>query len=308
MPDMRRTVKDSVFTYLFKQPEYTRQLYLSLHPEDVDVTEQECKLVTMENILSTGLYNDIGIQVRNKLLLLVEAQSTFSENIVLRMLLYLAATYKEYIEEHKLDLYASKAVSIPRPELYVVYTGERKNIPDTLLLSDLYEGTGSVEVQVKVLRDDSSGDILAQYVRFCKIADNQRRLHGATQEAIDETIRICMEEDVLTPFLASRKKEVLEIMVTLFDQEKIWEIHDYNVAQAARQEGLEQGRELGLEQGHKEGLEEGIEQGREQGIRSMVSALEELSVSKEAIAQKLASKFDLPLHVAEEKVQQYSTR
>lgn len=296
VPDMRRTVKDSVFTYLFKQPEYTRQLYLSLHPEDADVTEQECKLVTLENILSTGLYNDIGIQVRNKLLLLVEAQSTFSENIVLRMLLYLAATYKEYIEEHKLDLYASKAVSIPRPELYVVYTGERKNIPETLLLSDLYEGTGSAEIQVKVLQDDSSGDILAQYVRFCKIADNQRRLHGATQEAIDETIRICMEENVLTPFLASRKKEVLEIMVTLFDQEKVWEIHDYNVAQAARQEGLEQGREQGLEKG------------LEKGIQSMVSALEELSVSKEAIVQKLVSKFDLPLHIAEEKVKQYSTQ
>lgn len=94
MPDMRRAVKDSVFTYLFKQPEYTRQLYLALHPEDTDVTEQDCKLVTLENVLSTGLYNDLGIQVRDKLLLLVEAQSTFSANLALRMLLYLAATYK----------------------------------------------------------------------------------------------------------------------------------------------------------------------------------------------------------------------
>lgn len=34
MADMKRNVKDSVFTYLFKQPEYTRQLYLALHPED----------------------------------------------------------------------------------------------------------------------------------------------------------------------------------------------------------------------------------------------------------------------------------
>lgn len=293
MPDMRRAVKDSVFTYLFKQPEYARQLYLSLHPEDTDVTEQECKLVTLENILSTGLYNDIGIQVRDKLLLLVEAQSTFSENIVLRMLLYLAATYKEYVEEHKLDLYVSKAVSIPRPELYAVYTGERKDIPDTLLLSDL-EGPGSAEIQVKVLRDDNSKDILAQYVRFCKIADTQRRLHGATQQAIDETIRKCMEENVLTLFLASRKKEVLEIMVTLFDQEKVLEIHDYNVAQAARQEGLEKG------------LEQGREQGLEEGIHSMVSALEELSLSKESIVQMPVSKFDLPLHIAEEKAKQYS--
>lgn len=39
MAEMTRTVKDSVFTYLFRQPEYTRQLYLSLHPEDTDVTE-----------------------------------------------------------------------------------------------------------------------------------------------------------------------------------------------------------------------------------------------------------------------------
>ncbi len=59
---MRYTIKDFVFTYVFKQPEYTRKLYLPLHPEDTDVTEADCKLVTLENILMTGLYNDFGIQ------------------------------------------------------------------------------------------------------------------------------------------------------------------------------------------------------------------------------------------------------
>ena len=39
------------------------------------------------------------------------------------MLPYLAAIYKEYVEEEKLDLYGSKPVSIPRPELYMIYTG-----------------------------------------------------------------------------------------------------------------------------------------------------------------------------------------
>ena len=107
MAEMKRSVKDSVFTYLFKQPEYTRQLYLALHPEDTDVKESDFKLVTLENVLTTGFYNDLGIQVRNRLILLVEAQSTFSVNIALRMLLYLAGTYKEYIEEQKLDLYGS---------------------------------------------------------------------------------------------------------------------------------------------------------------------------------------------------------
>ena len=286
---MKRSVKDSVFTYLFKQPEYTRQLYLALHPEDTDVKESDFKLVTLENVLTTGFYNDLGIQVRNRLILLVEAQSTFSVNIALRMLLYLAGTYKEYIEEQKLDLYGSHPVEIPRPELYVVYTGDRKEIPETLRLSDLYQGAGSAEVEVKVLRDDGTGDILDQYVRFCKIADEQREKYGLTQQAIDETIRICIAENVLAPFLASRQKEVLEIMVTLFDQEKIAEIHDYNVAKAARQEGHQLGRE----------------EGREEGIRAVVGTLRSMSVEQKQIAQKLVEQFGLLPQAAEEKVKQY---
>ena len=293
MAEMKRSVKDSVFTYLFKQPEYTRQLYLALHPEDTDVKESDFKLVTLENVLTTGFYNDLGIQVRNRLILLVEAQSTFSVNIALRMLLYLAGTYKEYIEDQKLDLYGSHPVEIPRPELYVVYTGGRKEIPETLRLSDLYQGAGSAEVEVKVLRDDGTGDILDQYVQFCKIADEQREKYGLTQQAIDETIRICIAENVLAPFLASRQKEVLEIMVTLFDQEKIAEIHDYNVAKAARQEG------------HQLGREEGRAEGREEGIRAVVGMLRSMSVEKKQIAQKLVEQFGLLPQAAEEKVKQY---
>ena len=293
MAEMKRSVKDSVFTYLFKQPEYTRQLYLALHPEDTDVKESDFKLVTLENVLPTGFYNDLGIQVRDRLILLVEAQSTFSVNIALRMLLYLAGTYKEYIEEQKLDLYGSHPVEIPRPELYVVYTGNRKEVPEILRLSDLYQGVGSTEVEVKVLRDDGTGDILDQYVRFCKIADEQREKYGLTQQAIDETIRICIAENVLAPFLASRQKEVLEIMVTLFDQEKIAEIHDYNVAKAARQEG------------HQLGRAEGREEGREEGIRAVVGMLRGMSVEQKQIAQKLVEQFGLLPQAAEEKVKQY---
>ena len=81
MPGVKRTVKDSVFTYLFRQPEYTRQLYLALHPEDTDVTEEDIKLVTLENVLTVGQYNDLGMQVRDRLIVLAEAQSTFSANI-----------------------------------------------------------------------------------------------------------------------------------------------------------------------------------------------------------------------------------
>ena len=126
MPEMRRTFKDSVFTCLFSDPKYMRELYLYLHPEDADVAEEEFQLVTTENILSVGQYNDLGIQVRDKLILLVEAQSVFSVNIPLRMLMYLAATYKEYVAAHEISLYSTKAAAIPLAELYVVYTGTKE--------------------------------------------------------------------------------------------------------------------------------------------------------------------------------------
>ena len=243
----KRTIKDSIFTFLFGEPEYTMELYQALHPEDTTVKDSDVKLVTLQNVLANGLYNDLGFQVRDKLILLVEAQSTFSENIPLRMLLYLAATYKDYVEEHKLSLYREKKVSIPRPELYVVYTGNKKHVPDELKLSSLFEGDGSVELSVKVLRDDGKGSIVDQYIAFSKIVDEQVKLHGRTDEALYETLRICRERKILKPFLDSREKEVVDIMTALFDQQKVWEIELHNVAQENLNEGEKKGEnKLGL--------------------------------------------------------------
>ena len=241
MAEPKRTIKDSIFTFLFGEPEYTMELYQTLHPEDTTVKDSDVKLVTLQNVLANGLYNDLGFQVRDKLILLVEAHSTFSENIPLRMLLYLAATYKDYVEEHKLSLYREKKVSIPRPELYVVYTGDKKHVPDELKLSSLFEGDGSVELSVKVLRDDGKGSIVDQYIAFSKIVDEQVKLHGRTDEALYETLRICRERKILKPFLDSREKEVVDIMTTLFDQQKVWEIELHNVAQENLHEGEKRG-------------------------------------------------------------------
>jgi len=285
MADMKYTSKDSVFSFVFRQPENMRRLYLALHPEDTDVTEADLKLVTLEHVITNGMTNDLGFQVRDKLILLVEAQAKYSVNIVLRVLLYLAATYKEYVDEHKLDLYGSKPVSIPRPELYMVYAGALRQLPEVLRLSDMYEGKGSVEVEVKVLRSSGTGSIVDQYIRFCEISDGQRKKYGYTMKAAEETLRICVEENILMPFLASRQKEVRDIMVTLFDQERVTEIHDYNIAKEARQEG------------HLEG--------REEGIRAMVFTLKEFTTDKALIAQKLMKQFELPPQAAEEKVARY---
>ncbi len=284
MPEMKRSIKDSVFTMLFQDPEYLRQLYLTLHPEDAGVLPEDMKLITLENVLTTGIYNDLGIQVRDRLILLVEAQSTFSANITLRMLLYLAATYKEYVKERKLDLYAGKAVSIPRPELYVVYTGRRET-PDTLLLSGLYESAPEdgrvqhMELAVQILRDDGSGSVIDQYVRFCQISDEMRGKHGATLKAVQETLRECVRQNILAPFLMTREKEVSDIMISLFNQEEIQAIHDYNVAKQAQETALKQ----------------------------TVLLMRDLGVAREEAVRQLAKRYDLLQNDAETAVRQYWT-
>ena len=267
MPMPKRDIKDSVFTFLFSDLEYTKQLYLSLHPEDTEIRDEDFKLVTLENILAIGQYNDLGFQVRDKLILLVEAQSTFSPNIPLRMLMYLAKTYNEYIEEHQLSLYREKKVSIPRPELYVIYTGE-KEAPDILRLSDMYEGSGSADLAVRVLRDGQPGDILSQYVDFCQVANEQVSLYGRTDEALMSTIQICQERGILVPFLDCRKKEVVDIMTRLFSQEKAWEME---LAAHAREE---------REEGRKEGREEGEQMGMANLLKKMLANASILDVSR----------------------------
>ena len=241
MPEPKRDIKDSVFTFLFSDIEYTKQLYLSLHPEDTDIRDEDFRLVTLENILAIGQYNDLGFQVRDKLILLVEAQSTFSPNIPLRMLMYLAKTYNEYIEEHQLSLYREKKVSIPRPELSGIYTGEI-DAPDILRLSDMYEVSGSADLTVRVLRDGQPGEIHSQYVDFCQVANEQVSLYGRTDEALMSTIQLCLEQGILVPFLDSRKKEVVDIMTRLFSQEKAWEMELAANARENREAGRVEGR------------------------------------------------------------------
>ncbi|MBD5101132.1 MAG: hypothetical protein HDT27_00245 [Subdoligranulum sp.] len=240
MPELKHTVKDSVFSYIFRQPENIRELYRALHPEDTDIKDEDCRLVTLENVLTSGMLNDLAVLVRNTLIILIEAQSTYSENISLRVFLYLAKTYKQYVKEHEYNLYGTKPVSIPRPELYMVYVGEPRVLPEELCLSTLYGGgEGDVEVKIRVLKDTGKKNIIDQYIRFCEICSDQRRIHGNSETAVKEILRICKEENVLMPFLMLREKEVQDIMVTLFYEEYIARMHERDLLNKGRQEERE---------------------------------------------------------------------
>ena len=217
------TVKDSVFTSLFREPKYLLQLYQALHPEDHEATEDSIKNVTITNVLLDQYYNDVGFQIGEKIVILVEQQSSWSINIVVRCLLYLAQTYQEYFESTKQNVYGSKKLELPKPEMYVIFTGNRKARPEYLCLSkEFFGGDDSVlDVKVKMIYDGKEGDIINQYVTFTKIYNEQVKLHGRTREAVLETIRICKDQNVLSEYLSGREKEVVDIMMTLFNEEYI---------------------------------------------------------------------------------------
>ena len=220
----KRTAKNSVFLDLFQDKRNLLELYKTLHPEDTDATEDTLDIVTIDNVLTDNLYNDLGIMAGNdKLLLLLEAQATWTVNILIRILLYLAQSYHEYFERTAQSLYKSTKVKMPKPELYVIYTGNKGRKPDTITLSkEFFDGADiDIEVKAKVIYESDSEDIINQYIIFCKIFNEQTKLHGMTRKAVAETIRICKDRNVLREYLLDREKEVVTIMMSLFDEEQI---------------------------------------------------------------------------------------
>ena len=219
----KRKTKDSVFLDLFQNKSYLLKLYKTLHPEDTTATEDSLTNVTIENVLTDNLYNDLGFIVDNKLMILVEAQSTWTMNILVRVLLYLAQSYHEYFQRTSQNYYKSRKVKMPRPELYIIYTGNKGRKPDKIALSkEFFEGVDiDIEVKAKVIYESDTNDIINQYIIFCKVFNEQTKQHGMTRKAIIETIRICKDRNVLKEYLAQREKEVVTIMMSLFDEEQI---------------------------------------------------------------------------------------
>ena len=219
----KHTVKDSVFTSLFKEKKYLIELYRAIHPEDREATEDDLQDVTISNVLVNDLYNDIGFRIGSTLLILIESQSTWTVNIIFRALMYLVQTYREYFKETKQDIYKSRKLKMPAPELYVIYTGARKSRPGEISLSEeFFDGKETcLDVKVKMIYDGKEGDIINQYVRFTKVCNEQVSLYGRTRKAIKETIRICKDSDVLREYLENKEQEVLDMLMELYDQEEV---------------------------------------------------------------------------------------
>ena len=241
----KNKIYDSVFTKLFGDPKYQQLLYKELHPEDNEITEDDITVITLEAILVNSVYNDLGFTARGRAVFLVEAQSTWCSNMTLRTLIYLAETYKKHVLDTKQNYYSGKPVSIPKPEIYMLYTGDEERAEKELSLADTYFGgdASNVELKVKVLYGDDTDAIISQYVKFTSVYRKMRKQYGNTQETVLKTIEECVERNILGEFLTQQKGEVVDIMMALFDSE----INQQMLVNSERAEG------------HAEGLSEGLD-------------------------------------------------
>jgi len=154
----------------------------------------------------------------------------------------MAQTIQNHIQGTKQNIYGSRKVSFPEPEFYVLYTGSPKGTPEQITLSEEFFGgrKSALEVTVNVLSDGKQGDIISQYVAFTKVYQDQIEKYGKTQKAVLETIRICKDKNVLKAYLESREKEVVDIMMALFNKEQILEAY----VEEERQEAAEAATEI----------------------------------------------------------------
>ncbi|MDR1949467.1 MAG: Rpn family recombination-promoting nuclease/putative transposase, partial [Spirochaetaceae bacterium] len=227
--------KDSVFSFLFSDPDALRELYSAIEGVPLDPAVP-ITVNTLSGVLYMEQYNDISFTIGNKIVVLIEHQSTINPNMPLRLLLYIARVYEYIIDQRKKgSLYREKLIKIPFPEFIVLYNGV-KPYPSqvTLKLSDCFEAVAELtgraftapelELVVRVynINKGHNEDIVRRseklrgYSTFiARIRENlaKRSAEPQTLEgAMKEAIEYCIANNILSAFLIKHSTEVRNML------------------------------------------------------------------------------------------------
>jgi hypothetical protein len=261
--------KDSLFSFLFSDPDALRELYSAIEGVPLDPA-LPITINTLSGVLYMARYNDISFTIGNKLVILIEHQSTINPNMPLRLLLYIARVYEQILEEgNKGNLYREKLIRIPFPEFIVLYNGT-KPYPDqvTLKLSDAFEAIGGLtggraaapelELTVRIYNINQghneeiarrSGRLEGYSAFIGKVREYRETM--PPEEAMKAAVEYCIAHKILSAFLTKHSSEVINMLLTEWnwdDAREVWQ-------EEAREEGLEEGMEKGMEKGQKTILE-----------------------------------------------------
>ncbi len=94
-------------------------------------------------------------------------------------------------------------------------------------------------------------------------------------------------------------------MMTLFNQDTIMRIHDYNVEKKGLEKGMQEGLYKGRQEGMQEGRREGRQEGIEKGIRALITSMRKFAIDKETVLQQVIDQFGLSEALAKEKIEKY---
>ncbi len=258
---IKHNVKDSVFKCLFGDKEYLLMLYKELHPEDNEVSCENLESITINSPIINQMCNDLGFIVKDKLIILAEAQSTWTENICFRMFLYLAETYVNYVKNNRLNLYHEK-VKLPKPELYVIYTGDTAVPKELSLNKEFFNDTAPVDVRVSVINDANLSNITGQYIIFSKTYDSQRKIlkyikdtKKRNKTAMQNTIKICRENGVLIGFVNKYKEDLCDMVSVLHDTDYLLDLFESECKAEGKAEGIVEGKAEGKVEKEREIIE-----------------------------------------------------
>jgi transposase len=264
--------KDSVFSFLFSDPAALRELYGALEgvvlPPDVPVT-----INTLRDILFMERINDVSFTVGDKLVVLLEHQSTINPNMALRLLMYIGRVYEKILGDK--NVYTTKAIHVPRPEFFVLYNGVAP-YPDeqVLRLSEAFESVRSLglpgeervdlELMVRVININQGRNeeiikrsgVLEGYSAFIAKVREYEETAGDRESAFKSAVAYCREHGILRSFLEQHASEVMNMLMTEWNWDDALAVR-YN-------EGWEGGEAKGREEGREEGLERGLKKGREE--------------------------------------------
>ena len=224
-----REYKDRLFKFIFKDKEKLLSLYNALNsshytnPDDIEIT-------TLEDVIYCKMKNDISFIIDDRLSLF-EHQSTYNPNMPLRGFLYFAKHFEKYIAGNEVDIYGSTLIELPTPKFVVFYNGtgmqeDRK----VLRLSDAFvtaKEKACMELEAVVLNINygknkklmESCRSLMEYSYFVQKVKDYSQKHErdiAIELAVDE----CIKENILKEILIKNRAEVVDMLLTEYDEEK----------------------------------------------------------------------------------------
>ncbi len=254
-----RMYKSRIFAMLFSDRNELLELYNAINGTSYD-DPYLLQINTLENAIYMSMQNDVSFIIE-MWLNLYEHQSTYSPNLPVRYLLYVADVYSDYTKD--MNLYGTRAVKLPTPKFVIFYNGQEEQ-PDRkeLKLSELFatpDSDPSLELTAVMLNINKGHN--KELMETCRTLHDYAEYTARVREyaaemnldeAVERAITECINEGILADFLKKNRAEAKKVSIYEYDEERHM--------RQTREEGVEEGYTTGLATGLKQGVKQEKEQ------------------------------------------------